>query len=170
MLYLFLVLLVLCHSLQIKRLCSGVSFTLKVGHSVDLAFVTLKHGVSCFQPCNFRNFFLRSIFKRMALSVVKFLWDMVGTIFLYFMRFEFSHLLVYLLMESILIPWCISEGDSWVLGCKCFAFFEAVFAHESASSFSLIPWWAGHYTILMFCTFRLISMRFSWMARTVELW
>ena len=89
MLYLFLVLLVLCHSLQIKRLCSGISFTLKVGHSVDLAFVTLKYGVSCFQPCNFRNFFLRSIFKRMALSVVKFLWDMVGTIFLYFMCLSF---------------------------------------------------------------------------------
>ena len=43
-------------------------------------------------------------------------------------------------MENILLPSCISEGDSWVLVvARRFAFFEAVFASESASSFSLIP-------------------------------
>ena len=76
---------------------------------------------------------------------------MLGTMSLYFVCFEFSHLLVHLLMESILLPCCISDGDSWVLGCRCFAFFEAVLASESASSFSWIPWWAGQYPYLMFC-------------------
>ena len=52
-----------------------------------------------------------------------------------FVCFEFSHLLIHLLVESILLPCCILEGDSRVLGCKCFAFSEAVFAIDSASSF-----------------------------------
>ena len=55
---------------------------------------------------------------------------------LYFLCFEFPHLLVHLLMESILLPCCISDGDSWMLGCRCFAFLEAVFVSEAASSFS----------------------------------
>ena len=74
---------------------------------------------------------------------------------LYFMCPDFSHLLVHLLMEGILLPCCISEDDSWVLGCKYFAFFEAVFASEPACSFSSVPSWTGQYTNLMFCTFRL---------------
>ena len=63
---------------------------------------------------------------------------------------EFSHLLVHLLMEGILLPCCISEDDSWVLGCKYFAFFEAVFASESACSFSSVPSWTGQYIISCF--------------------
>ena len=51
---------------------------------------------------------------------------MIGAIFLYFVCFEFFHLLVHLLIESILLSFCISEGDSYVLGCRCFAFFEGV--------------------------------------------
>ena len=93
--------------------------------------------------------FLEVFFRRLTLSV-NFLWDMLGTMSLNFVCFEFSHLLVHLLMESILSPCCISDGDSWVLGCRCFAFFEAVFASESASSFSSILWWAGQY-ILIWC-------------------
>ena len=49
---------------------------------------------------------------------------MLGAMILYFVCFEFSCLLVHLLMESILLPGCISECDSWVLGCRCFAFLE----------------------------------------------
>ena len=82
----------------------------------------------------------------MALSV-SFLWDMLGTILLYFVCFEFSHLLFHLLMESILLPCCISEGDSWVLGGRCFALYKAVFASGSASSFSSISWWAEQWKI-----------------------
>ena len=88
---------------------------------------------------------LEVFFRRVALIVINFLWDMLETMSLYFVCFEFSHLLVRLLMESILLPCCISDGDSWVLGCRCFASFEDVFASESASSFSWIPWWAGQY-------------------------
>ena len=68
---------------------------------------------------------------------------------------------------DILLPSCISEDNSWLLGCRCFAFFKAVFASESARSFSSIPWWAGQYTNLMFCTFGLISLRFLRIALTV---
>ena len=46
--------------------------------------------------------FLELFFNRMALSV-SFLWDMLGTIYLYFGSFEFFHLLFHLLMESILL-------------------------------------------------------------------
>ena len=72
------------------------------GFSVNSAFMTLQHGVSSFQSCNFRNSFSGIIFKRMALSV-SFLWDMLGTIYLYFGCFEFFHLLFHLLMESVLL-------------------------------------------------------------------
>ena len=82
----------------------------------------------------------------MALGA-SFLYDMLGTKLLYFVCFEFSHLLVHLLMESILLPCCISEGDSWVLGGRCFAFYKAVFASGSASSFSSISWWAEQWKI-----------------------
>ena len=57
---------------------------------------------------------------------------------LYFVCSEFFHLLVNLLIESILLPSCISEGDSWVLGSSYFVF-EGVLASESARSFSSIP-------------------------------
>ena len=120
---------------------------------------------SIYGSCFYRRFYF-IYFSSFASSVsysLQFkcypLWDMLGTIFLYFVCFEFSHLLFHLLMESIFLPCCISKGDIWVLGCRCFAFFEA---SESASSFSSIPWW--------FCTFGLMSVRFSQIALTVELW
>ena len=118
------------------------------GFSVNFAFVALNIACPAFSFVMLEIPFLEVFFKRVALSV-NFLWDLLGTMSLYFVCFDFSYLLVYLLMESILLPCCISDGDSWVLGCRYFAFFEAVFASESASSFSSIPWWTGKYTNLM---------------------
>ena len=97
--------------------CSGVSFTLQVhfwgGFSVSFAFVTLKHWVPCFQPCNFRNSFSGSIFQKIGPQCSL----LLGTMSLYFVCFEFFHLLVHLLVDSILLPCCCaSGGDSWVLG------------------------------------------------------
>ena len=138
--------LVLCpYSSQLKRKCSGVSVTLQVEHSGEVSVSVLlfwPFGME-FPVLSLAILeipFLVLFFRRMALSV-NFLWDMLGTMFLYFVCFEFSHVLFHLLMKSILVPCCISEGDGWVLGCR-FAFFEAVFASESALSFSSIPWWA----------------------------
>ena len=98
---------------------------------------------------------------------------MIGTIFLYFVCFEFSHLLFHLLMESILLPCCVSEGDHWVLGCRCFPFFKAVFASESASSemdyemswgvykSDVLYFWTGAHEVLMNCFYSGVVIVFS---------
>ena len=125
------------YSLQFKRKFYGVSFTLQVEHSGEVSVSILllwPLSIECpiFSLAIIELPFLEVFFKRVALSV-NVLRDILGTMSLYFVCFEFSHLLVHLLMESILLPCCISECESWVLGCRCFAFFEAVFANESAS-------------------------------------
>ena len=137
------------YSLQFKRKCTGLS----VSNLLSWPF-----SIQCpvFSLAILEIPLLEVFFRGVALSV-NFLWDMLGTMSLYIVCFEFSHLLIHLLMESILVPYCISDGDSWVLGCRCFAFYEAVFASESARSFSSIRWWAGQYTNLMFCTFGLVQ-------------
>ena len=68
------------------------------------------------------------------------------------MCFGFSHPLVHLLTESISLPCCISEDDSWVLGCRCFAFLKAALASESASSF-LMGWIVYYPDVLYFWTY-----------------
>ena len=163
----FLVLLVLSYSLQLKKDVLGflslASGALWGGFGVDFTFTTLKHRVSSLAILEIP--FVEEFFKRMAFCV-KLLWDKL-------VCFEFFLFLVHLLMDQsllILLPCCISEGDSWVLGCRCFTFFETVFVSESASSFSSIPSWAGQYTILTFCSSGLMPMKFSWIAPIVESW
>ena len=104
--------------LQFKRKCSGVSFTLPVhsgafwgGFSVNFVFVTLI-SIECpvFSLAILEIPFLHSgnIFQAFLEE-----WPLVLTsmtyVIHYFVCFEFSHLLVHLLMESILLPCCISE-------------------------------------------------------------
>ena len=98
--------------------------------------------------------------------------DVICSIAIYaghFCVFWFSYLLVHLLMKSIcyLVVFQMVIVGCWAV--YVLLFFEAVFATESASSFSSIPWWTGQHTNL-FCTFGLMSMRFSWIALIVELW
>ena len=156
--------LILCHILyslkeNVLGFLSLCKWSILEGVSVSVFFswpLIMEFTIICLAILEIS--FLEVFFKRMAFSV-NFLWDILGTIFLY-----------YLLMESVLVPCCISDGKIWVLCCRCFAFFEAASASESASSFSSIPWWARPYTNLMFCTFGLMSRMFSRIALTVELW
>ena len=107
------------------------------GFFVDFAFVThVNMEYPVFSLIILEISFVELFFKRIALNI-NFLWDMLEAIFLTLVCSEFFHIVGHLLMESILLPCCISEGDSWVLVCRFFAFFEAVFACESFSSFSL---------------------------------
>lgn len=68
--------------------------------------------------------------------------------------FEFSHRLVDLLMESILLPCDVSYGDSWVLVCRHFDFFEAVFCKSVYffqyfdGVFSILSW---RFVLLNWC-------------------
>ena len=56
------------YSLKFKRKCSGVSYNLQVQHSEEVSVSILLHGVSCFQPCIFRNSFPGSLFRENGLE------------------------------------------------------------------------------------------------------
>ena len=100
----------LCHSLQFKRKCTGLS----VSNLLSWPF-----SIEClvFSLAILEIPLLEVFFRGVALSV-NFLWDMLGTMSLYIVCFEFSHLLIHLLMESILVPADITDWHSenmWIL-------------------------------------------------------
>ena len=125
------------YSLQRKRKCSGVSFTLEVEHfgEVSVLILFLWPLISCFQPCNFRNSFSGSIFEKNG----SFLWDKLGQYF------------YILCVSSFPIFWSIYLWRAFcflvvfqrvIVGCWAvdnLLFFKAVFVNvDSASWFSSI--------------------------------
>ena len=81
------------YSLQFKRKSTGVSFTLQVGHSGEVSVSILllwNFSVECpvFSLIILRIPLLEVFFRRVALSV-NFLWDMLGTVSLYFVFWVF---------------------------------------------------------------------------------
>ena len=128
------------YSLQFKRKCSGISFTLQVEHFGEVSVSVLllwPLSMECpvFWLAILEIHFLEVFSKRMAVSV-DFLWDMLPIIFFYFVYFEFSHLLVYLLMENILLPCCIYRV---IVGCwvaDIFLFSTLFLQVESANFFN----------------------------------
>ena len=134
-------------SLQSKRKWWGVSLMLQVEHSNGVS-----GSILCLWPLSIEwpvfNLtilempFLEVFFKSTVLNL-RFLGVILGTIFLYMLLLEFSQRLAHLFIDSNLLPYFISEEETSVFGGMCLAFLDPVFASESASSFSLIPWCAG---------------------------
>ena len=96
------------HTFLKDHLCYGdvQFFTLHSGEVSVSIFLLWSFSIECpvFSLAILEIPLLEVFFRRVALSV-NFLWDMLGTMSLYFVCFEFSHLLAHLRMESILLPY-----------------------------------------------------------------